>query len=178
MEEKDKQHLIEIVLKKGNVDNAMFMYSSTEKEKFLSRYDLKELADKIDQLDNDYMYSEDVTAMRNIEKNKKNAQMDMAERCKKILEENKVDVNKMFGEELTEEKEREEVLKQLSQYGITPELVAQLGLDDINALKTNGKECWFELDDNILNREALKKNEIEYTCSVGKPRINGRFEVK
>ena len=66
MEEKDKQHLIEIVLKKGNVDNAMFMYSSTEKEKFLSRYDLKELADKIDQLDNDYMYSEDVTAMRDI----------------------------------------------------------------------------------------------------------------
>uniref|UniRef100_UPI00356247B2 hypothetical protein n=1 Tax=Bacteroides fragilis TaxID=817 RepID=UPI00356247B2 len=178
MEEKDKQHLIEIVLKKGNVDNAMFMYSSTEKEKFLSRYDLKELADKIDQLDNDYMYSEDVTAMRNIEKNKKNAQMDMAERCKKILEENKVDVNKMFGEELTEEKEREEVLKQLSQYGITPELAAQLGLDDINALKTNGKECWFELDDNILNREALKKNEIEYTCSEGKLRINGRFEVK
>lgn len=178
MKEEDKQRLIEIVLKKGNVDNAMFLYNFAEREEFLSRYGLKELADKIDKLDNDYMYSEDVKAMRNIADNKKAAQADMTGHCKKILEENGVDVDRMFGEELSEEKEKEEVLKQLAQYGITPELAKQLGLDDINALKSDGKECWFELDDNTPNREALEKNEIEYTRSQGKLRINGRFEVK
>lgn len=178
MKEEDKQRMIEIILKKGNVDNSLFLYNSKERDEFLSRYGLKELADKIDRLDNDYMYSEDVGAMRNIEDNKKAAQADMAGQCKKILEENGVNVDKMFGEGLNAEQEKEEVMKQLEQYGITPELAGQLGLDDISFLKSDGKECWFELDDNTSNRKALERNEVEYTRSKGKLRINGRFEVK
>lgn len=178
MDKKDQDRLLEIILKRGIIGNDLFNYDRVERERFLTAYGLSDVVDRHDKVEFDYNISDNLTETARYKEKLKATEKEIADICKKVLVDGGLDVDTMIGHLLNEKETKDELLQQLKQFGISPEMATTLGLDDPDLLKREGKEFIFEVRDTPKNRESLAKNEILFEKKDGKLRINGRFEVK
>lgn len=170
--------MLEIILKKGEIRDDLFDYDPEEQKRFLAAYGLEDAMDRHSREKSGYDLSDDFTQSKIYRSRMRDIEEEITGICKKALADKGLDVDAMIGHRLTEEETKEELLKQLGQFGISPEHAKELGLDDPEALKREGKEFIFEVKDSPKNRESLTKNEILFERKDGKLRINGRFEAK
>lgn len=134
--------------------------------------------DRYFQAEFNYNLSDNLAETKNCEAKIREIEEEIAGICQKVLVDNGIDVNAMTGHLLTEKEIKDELIKQLEHFGISPDMAKELGLDDPNTLKREGKEFIFKVNDTPKNREKLTKNDILYERKDGKLWISGRFEAK
>lgn len=178
MDEKFENRLIEIVMRNGKLDESLFNYSKEEKEKFLKAADLKELADILEETEKELFYCEDTDKVKELVETSKSVETEIENTCRKILAENGVDIEKAIGVRMDERKKIELLKQQLESFGIDERTAEELGLTDLETLKTDGKNFTFVLENTAKRRKELEKNHIDYTVKDGKINISGKFTAK
>ena len=146
MDEKFENRLIEIVMRNGKLDESLFNYSKEEKEKFLKAADLKELADILEETEKELFYCEDTDKVKELVETSKSVETEIENTCRKILAENGVDIENAIGERMDERKKIELLKQQLESFGIDERTAEELGLTDLETLKTDGKNFTFVLE--------------------------------
>lgn len=178
MDESIEKRLIEIVMRNGKLDESLFNYSKEEKERVLEAADLKELAGILEEAEQELLICEDNVKVKELTGTIRSVEEEIEKACRKTLLENGVDIEKAVGKRMDEHKKLSLLKQQLESFGIDEKTAEELGLMDLETLKTDGKSFTFVLEDTAKKRNELKKNHIEFTVKDGKINISGKFMAK
>ena len=178
MDERIEKRLIEIVMKGGKLDESLFNYSKEEEERTLEAADIKELADILEETEKELFYCEDNLKVKELIETSRSVESEIEKACRKALSENGVDIEKAVGERMDEQKKLSLLKQQLESFGIDERTATELGLTDLDALKTDGKNFTFVLENTAKKRQELEKNHIEFTVKDGKINISGKVMAK
>lgn len=178
MDERIEKRLIEIIMNGGKLNESLFNFSKEEKAKTLEAAGIKELAEILDETEKEIMFCEDTQKVKELVETSKSVEEEIEKACRKALSENGVDIEKAIGKRMEEQKKISLLKQQLESFGIDERTATELGLTDLDALKTDGKNFTFVLENTAKKRLELEKNHIEFTIKDGKINISGKIMAK
>lgn len=176
-EEKKQRKLVEIIMSKGDVGIATFNFNEEDRERFFKDFDLWDMVKEMDDKEIKAWIETDKVKADALNDEIRQLRQDLCSKCREILVQQGVDVEKVCGKEKSWDELREELAAQLEGIGISRENAEKAGLLDEDII-TEGVEGTFTLDDTPEMRKRLKENDIEYTAKNGKITLNMRMEAK
>lgn len=179
MEEKNKNKLIEIFVRRGSTNEELFLYNSEWRNEFLSEYGLETSVNYAEKLRAAAFQTTDTVECRRLEKLAKEEELKIASLCQGALLREGVDLEKIFSKDfLREDWKKEEMMKQLELLGINQQTADELGLSDVNNLKEEGKELIFSLENTEKKRDILAQQGIDFIIEENTLKIKGRMDIK